>query len=153
METLPRRQRSTPFGRDGQAGLANQRAQDLNAAGLNQAAVAARCTAKGGALYVCATWDLVDASRDPAFRLAEVAREALPHEMQSMTPDQRRAHVVAMALERARYQQQIAELTREREDFVQAEMRRRALDDSSSFDNAVRSAVRAQAIARGFRFD
>ena len=141
-----------PYGKSGETKLANQQAQDWNAASLNSAAVAARCSTKASAIYSCGTWDLVDASKDETFELESVAVEELPEVMQTMTPAERVAHVETMRDERAALQASITEVTAKRQPFVEAEMKRLALDDSKSFDRAIRKAIRAQAATKGFRF-
>lgn len=141
-----------PYGRQGATALANQAAQDANAANLNGAAAAQRCSTKGGSLYQCGHWDLVDATRDEAFDLDTLATEDLPESMRGMTREAQRAHIEMMRDRRAGIQARIAEVSRKREAFVQEAMKQQAIDDSGAFDNAVRGAVRSQAVSRGFHF-
>jgi len=140
-----------PFGGGGAAGLANQSAQDANAAGLNSAAVASRAQTKAQGLYRCA-WDLVDACVGGQVKIEDVASDQLPENMQAMTADQRRAYVDEMGSKRSGLQSEIQELSQKRDAFVRDEMKKRSLDDSNAFDNVIRRAIRAQATAKGFRF-
>jgi hypothetical protein len=57
-----------------------------------------------------------------------------------------------MAAKRAALHAEIERLRGERDAFVAAEMKRRAVDGGASFEFAVRRAVRAQAEAKGFAF-
>ena len=140
-----------PFGAGGAAGLANQSAQDANAAGLNSAAAASRAQTKAQGLYQCG-WDLVDACVGGKVKIEDVASDQLPENMQAMTADQRRAYIDEMGSKRSGLQGEIQELSRKRDVFVRDEMKKRSLDDSNAFDNAIRRAIRAQATAKGFRF-
>ncbi len=141
-----------PLGSAGQSGLVNQAIQDANAAKLNSAAAAERCSTKGGALYRCG-WDLVDASTAEDFDLATIKTEDLPAAMQSMTIEQRGAHVEAMREQRAEIQQQIADLSAQRQVFLADQMKQQELVDADAFDAAVRAAVRSQCAAKGYTFE
>ncbi len=141
-----------PYGEHGAYGATNQQAQDGNAASVNPGVAAERAVAKGGTQYRNARWDLVDASRDESFDLAAIPIEQLPEEMQQMTLGQRQAHIEKMTVERASLQERIAELGRQRQDFIAAEMKKQGLDDEQSLDAAIRAAIRQQAVANGFTF-
>lgn len=140
-----------PFGQDGEASWANQRAQDVNAINMNPDAAANRAMCKNGALYVCG-WDLVDASKQEGFDLATVEVEQLPEDMRAMTLEQRAAHIETAAAERAEIQQRIADVGVQRQAWIDAESARLALDESRSFDHQIRAAIRAQVTQRGFRY-
>ncbi|MFO0962563.1 MAG: vWA domain-containing protein [Phycisphaerales bacterium] len=140
-----------PFGAGGGAAWANQAAQDTNASGLNSAVAAQRCVTKGGNAYCNSGWDLVDASKDAAFKLEAVPADQLPEPMRAMTLEQRREHIAARAKEREEIRKRIAELDAQRGKFVAQETARRGAD-AGSFDRAIRDAVRAQAVARGLAF-
>lgn len=140
-----------PFGAQGQAGWANQMRQDANAQTLNTEAAAQRAQTKGGAMYHC-SWDLVDACSRQEIKLAEVKDEDLPVNMRAMTAGQRQAYLDEMQTARAAIQKQITDLTTQRQAWVTEWQKRQAVDESRSFDFAVRNIVREQAAARGFSF-
>lgn len=140
-----------PYGESGASSWANQTLQDSNAISLNNDAAASRALCKNSVLYVCG-WDLVDASKQEGFDLAAIAVEELPEEMRTMTLEERRAHIAAAAQKRAEIQRQIAEVGAQREVWLQAEMQRLSLDETSSFDHQLRTAIRAQVSQKGFRF-
>jgi hypothetical protein len=141
-----------PYGASGARALENQRVQDANAASLNVAAAAERCTTKGSALYSCGSWDLVDASASPDFDLLAIKSEDLPENMREMSDAERQSHVESMRKRRADIQSQVEQITRQRQAFVDAELKQRSLDGSQGFDTAFRTALRAQAAAKGFTF-
>lgn len=137
------------FGEAGVEACSNQVAQDKNAAGLNTAAVATRAQTKANGIY----WnqnDLVHSVSNGTLKLDEVKKEDLPEEMREMTLIQQQEHLDKKAAERKAIEEKINELSKQREAFVDAEMKRRSLDDGRSFDNAVRGAIREQAKAKGF---
>ncbi len=140
-----------PFGARGQAGLANQAAQDANAESLNSACSASRAVTKSQSLYFC-SWDLVDACNSGKVKLDEVGADELPVTMQTMTIIQRKTYVTQMSRRRTETQDQIKQLSSKRAAWIAQEMLRQATDDSNSLDNAIRSAIRGQAGAKGFTF-
>jgi len=139
------------FGAKGEAGGQNQVVQDTNAIGLNKAASAGRAETKAGKLYFC-EWDLVDASGREGFVLADVAEEELPEVMQPMTPAARGDYLKKMRSTRGRMQQDIGVLAEKRRGWIEQQMREQGLDESKSFDGALRKALREQVRAKGFQY-
>lgn len=78
--------------------------------------------------------------------------EDLPVNMRAMTAGQRQAYLDEMQTARAAIQKQITDLTTQRQAWVTEWQKRQAVDESRSFDFAVRNIVREQAAARGFSF-
>ena len=140
------------YGARGRERGANQVMQDKNASSLGQSASAGRALSKGSALYRSDSWDLVDAAKGKKFDMAKVKKADLPEEMKGMTVAQRKAHVAKMAGRRAEIQKEIRNLGDQRSAHIKKEMTRKGLDESSSFDAALRSAVRSQAQKKNFKF-
>jgi hypothetical protein len=131
------------------AKMANQTAQDANAARFH--AGAGRAISKATGLYRNSTWDLVDRLKDdPKFDLSKVPEAELSDEMKKMTPAQRVAHVKQKLAERERIQKEIGELSKKRADYITQEQKKTSKLRDSSFDEAVRRALRAQARKKGF---
>ncbi|MEE8468820.1 MAG: vWA domain-containing protein [Planctomycetota bacterium] len=139
------------YGVKGRAGSQNQVAQDLNASGLNKAASAGRAETKAGKLYFC-DWDLVDVSAREGFVLEDVAEEELPEVMRPMTPAERKLYLEQMRANRGRLQKEIGALANERKDWILKQLQERGLDESKSFDGALRKALRSQVRAKGFQY-
>lgn len=139
-----------PYGAKGEWSVANQTAQDLNAAGLNSAVAAQRCVSKGGELYDNRGWDLVDACRQADFKLETVKDEELPEAMRLMTLDQRKAHIAELDKQREALKKQVAELGQKRQHFVDEENNKAADAGRKTFGGAMREAMRAQGAAKGF---
>ncbi len=140
-----------PFGAAGQAGCANQVAQDTNAVHLNYSNAATRAATKAGKLYSCG-WDLVDATRNGDVDLAKVDKKDLPEDLQTLTYAELVVKVEAMQQRRTKLQSQIQELDQRRQALLNEELARQATTNVGSFDLAIRSAIRNKAEAKGFTF-
>ena len=141
-----------PLGSAGKLGLANQAAQDANAASAGTGSVSQRRKAKSSGFYRADAWDLIDAEKSGQKKLETVDRQDLPEEMRSMTQAQARAYVDAKAKARAELQARIQKLSAEREKFVAA--RRAELEAKAgarTLDAAMVESLREQARAKGFK--
>ena len=95
--------------------------------------------------------DLVDSYADDRDILDKVPTANLPEDMQAMTPDQRRAHLESMRAERQEIQAEIAQLAAARDEYLAAEMQRRAAaGDDETLGGAIVKAVRTQLAGAGF---
>ena len=140
-----------PFGDRGAAGAANQTAQDANAAGLSSSAKASRAATKASGLYSC-SWDLIDACKAGRVKVADLSPEDLPEELQALTTSELAEHIEKLAAERATIQAEVQKLTLERDLFVLEEMKRRAIDESRSWDHAIRRRCAGRPRREGFGF-
>jgi len=129
----------------------NQTAQDSNAQQMAPAAAAARCVAKSGSTYDNRQWDLVDASREPDFKLEDVKTDELPECMRTMTLDQRRTYLTERAKERETLQARVKSIGAERAKFI-AEAQAKEAQSGARFESVIRDAVREQARSKGMVF-
>lgn len=140
-----------PFGRMGRSGFAKQKVQDGNANGVG--AGAARAEAKASGIYRNSRWDLVDACREKGFDWSKVKTEDLPEVLRKKTVAERKAYVAKLQAQRAVIQKQIQELASKRKAFIAKELKKLAAAGTKTLDDALAQAVRAQAKAKGFRFN
>lgn len=127
----------------------NQIQQDANASSFGS--ISTRAQTKAGAVYSNRGRDLVDSYSSNLDALAKVPVAELPESMQSMSPEQRKAHVVAMKKRREEIQKKIAELSRLRADYVKAERAKApAPAAAATFGDAFAEAVEEQLQASGF---
>ena len=128
--------------------------QDSNAAGLAPGVAAQRAVSKGSALYDNSTWDIVDALEQKKVALKDIPKDQLPKEMQSMTLEEREAHVKKLAEQRKEIQKKIGELEAKRQAFI-ADERKKQVDASKpeSLGEAFLKAVREQAKKKGYEFE
>lgn len=129
---------------------ANQTAQDINAKKVGQAAEATRAASKAGGLYRNSEWDLVDRLKeDPKLDIKKIPDAELSDEMKKMKPEERVAHVKKMAAERESLQKKIADLTKQREEYIKEERKKKGDQADKAFDEAIRAAIREQAAKKG----
>ena len=137
-----------PYGEKGQAGLANQVAQDSNASRLGVQSCSSRIVAKGGALYNNASWDLVDKSLEEGFDWEALSLSDLPEELRDLSNEERDDFIEARRFEREGIQMKIQQASEEREAFVQQALAERLGD--AGLGAAMRQVIREQAMAKGF---
>lgn len=140
-----------PIGAAGARGMEAQVAEDANAASMGASSLASRARTKASKLYAAA-WDLVDQFKDGEVAVEELDDEDLPEEMRVMSAPQKIAFVEGKGEKRAELTEQIEGLNKQRQEYISAEMKKQNLDDSSSFDAALRASIREQATAKGMEF-
>jgi len=129
----------------------NQVAQDRNAAKAPGAA-ATRALSKSGGLYRNSDWDLVDRlTDDPKFDITKVPEDQLCDELKKLKPAERVKYVKEKLAQRQALRKEIAELSKQRADYVRQEMKKHARKGDQAFDDAVRSTVREQARKKGIK--
>ena len=126
-----------------------QVAQDANAEALGDAVAVERQTAKAGAAYGNAGRDLIDTYSENMGELAEVPAEHLPESMRDLTPEQREQKVAETAQRRRAIQEQIAQLSAARAEFLAAEQKKRAEAGETTLGDAVNQALDRQLDAAG----
>jgi hypothetical protein len=109
--------------------------------------------AKTGGRVNAGREDLVDAVKEGRVELDALGRAELPPPLRDLAPAALRAHVQAKLEERARLQARVAELSRERDAWLGAELRRlAAAGQGDGFDRQVFEAIRAQAAGKGIAY-
>jgi len=96
--------------------------------------------------------DLVASLAAGKVKLDELPEGALPLEMQPMTPDEREAHVVRQAGDRATLQKRIRELSDQRDEYL-AKQADSVEGLTESLDYQLFESVRAQASEKGLSYD
>jgi hypothetical protein len=141
-----------PYGMEGAAGAARQQEQDSKSSGVSIGLLAERAKAKAMAFYNNARWDLVDAVEAGEADLDKMEPEALPEEMQAMTPEARKAFVDERAKERAELKAKIVELSRQRDAYAAEQLKDQATESADTLNEALTESVRQQAVSRDFVF-
>lgn len=144
-----------PYGDEGEVKQVMQAEQDAQTSSISAGLLAKRVKSKALSFYENAKWDLVDAFRlgeVDADDLAEFEEEALPEPMQTMTSDERVNYVQEKDAERKKIQQEITELSKNREAFV-TKKRAELSEQAPSISDALIGAVRKQAEAKEFVFE
>jgi hypothetical protein len=138
------------YGAGGEGRMANQAAQDKNAASLGGAVAATRAQAKASSVYRNDDWDLVDAKRGGK-DVDALETAALPEPLRKMTKAERSAYLDGKAKEREALKLRIRELSAKREAFVKEARRPKPGSKPAelSFDDAVTGTIKAQGEASG----
>lgn len=139
-----------PYGREGKARQARQTQQDMNAAALSAPVAAERAASKGSKLYGASGWDLVDALDSKTLRADRLERESLPDELKGKTRKEIEGYVEKKKLERDALKQQIADLGRKREEWVQQKEQETA--GSQSLGAVILKDLHTRAAAKNFGF-
>lgn len=138
------------WGKDAPALRANQVAQDANAVNLGAGIAAGRALSKSGALYRFEEHDLVEKLKtDPKFDVKKIPDKELPEELKKLKPEEREKHLKDLLAKRADIQKKVAELSKKRESYIQAEVKKNPSKADQAFDQAVRGALREQAQKKG----
>ena len=139
-----------PFGKAGAEGKLSQAGVDTRSKRIAQSNLVDRSVAKASASYFNARWDLADACQQKGFRWEDVKKEDLPQELRKLTTEELKAHVGKQIECRADLRKKILALSKERRAYV-AEKQKELAEDNS-LGEAVATAVRRQASAKGVTF-
>jgi hypothetical protein len=91
--------------------------------------------------------DLIDALREKRVKLEELKEEQLPEEVKKLPPEERKAYLDRKAKEREDLRAKIVDLSKKRDEFLAAELKKRGAKDS--FDSSVLEALSEQAGRKG----
>jgi hypothetical protein len=133
--------------------LAQQAANDQQAARYNLSSAADRAGSKASAQYYNGNWDLVDAIRSKDFDLKKLKDEELPDELRKLKPEERAAYVEKKSKERDEISAQIKGLAAKRDAYIKEEVQKKGLDTNKAFDQAVQKSITEQAAKNGFEFE
>ena len=141
------------YGAAGRESAERQVEQDkLNSSASGEARLR-RSVAKAGASYTNSRWDLVDASKDKGFELREVKKETLPKELQELSLDELQAKIDEAGAQRTKIQAEILSLSKERQTWLDAELKRLGESNEGGLDSALAAALVNQAEKAGFTFE
>lgn len=140
----------------GSAGLRKKEMQiseDANAANEAPSVMTERSIAKSkkGA-YKNSSWDMVDAMDEGELDFDKLKDEDLPGEFRGKTKEEKEAMVEGAKEDRDHYQKKIAELAQQREDFISAELKKRAEsgEEVDDFGTSVNKSIMEKAVEIGY---
>lgn len=142
------------YGKDRQEKMANQAAQDVNAASLPGAAGLSagggRATAKASGNYRMAESDLVDRFQaDAKLDFSKLSDDELSDEFKKLNPAQRKEYVEKKLKAREELKNEINKLSKERAEFISAEQKKQNKAGEATLDEALRSVIREQSAKKG----
>lgn len=138
------------YGSSGRDKKAMQEAQDNNAASYGAANKAERTVSKSSHAYSNSTWDLVDASKENEQVIAKAKDDELPQEMKGMTIDQRKAYVKAKSEERAKIQQEIQTVNKQRQDYI---VKNTPKEQENMLDAAMINSIKSKAKTKNLTWE
>jgi len=125
--------------------------QDKNAEVQSAANFVERTVAKSKKnAYKNDHWDLVDKAEKDAGFISSVKEEELPAELKGKSKEEIKKAVAAKSAERGKIQKEIEELSRKRQEYIDAEMKKRGNNDSDDLGKAIEKSILEQAKKNGY---
>lgn len=129
---------------------AMQATEDANAELQSEAVKTERSIAKSkGAVYNNSSWDLIDAV-DNGRNLSEISDEELPEEFRGKTLEEKEALLDEKKEDRKRYRSEISNLAKERQNYINEEMKKRADTEVDDFGTSVNESIAKKALDKGY---
>lgn len=143
----------------GYGGLGAQRkeaqmAEDSNAGAISTMNKAERAAAKSSANYYNASWDLVDGVDAGEIDIKTAKDSELPAELKGKTMAEKEAFIADLKEKRTNYQNEIQNLSAERQKFIDEEMKRRAESEEGALDDfgsKVNESLQKRALETGYK--
>ena len=112
------------YGKTGVYRASKQAEEDQNASSKGYAVMSERAEAKSKSNYKNAHWDLVDGIEQGNVSLDSLRAEDLPVELKGKSKEEQTKYIENKKAERTKYQSQIGELSKKREAYIAAEMKK-----------------------------
>jgi hypothetical protein len=139
------------YGVLGESKKMNQSAQDMNAASISSANKTERIVSKSGSAYKNASWDLVDLLTENEAALRTIKQADLPKELQGKSEAELKSHINQKQVERTAIQKEIESLSKQRQTYIDAEMKKSDEDTGDDLGKAVNRSVMQIAATKGYR--
>lgn len=134
------------YGSQGREKIQLQAEQDDNAEGYSSANAVSRTVSKSSHLYKNSSWDLVDASKEKAFKYESLDENNLPQELKNKSTEEIKTYISNKDSERYTIQNKIQELNSKRKDYILKTNK----DSSNGLENAMIKAIKSQAKAKNY---
>jgi len=139
------------YGSHGSEYKLKQAAQDRNAEAQSVSNAVERTVAKSNKnAYKNDHWDLVDRAEKDANFMSTIKEEELPKELKGKSREEVSKAVAVKSAEREKIQKEIEELSKKRQDFIDAEMKKRGSSDSDDLGKAIEKSVLELAKKNGY---
>lgn len=136
------------YGSQGIEKKRNQEIQDVNAESVSKSNYAERTVSKSKNAYKNESWDLVDKVKDDKNAISKIKSEDLPAELKGKTTEEIKTIVAQKAKDRELIQQEIAELAKKRQAYIDAENKKTKTQDD--LGAAISSSIVALATSKGY---
>lgn len=138
------------YGALGASKMQLQSEQDANAYEMEEAVAVKRAVSKSSRLYNNKQWDLVDASEDGDFEVANIEKSDLPAALKDKPTAEIESYIQEKKLERIRIQKEIREANTQRDAYIAKNQKE---GSKGELENAMLEAIVKQAGKRGFGWD
>ena len=139
------------YGSMGESKKRNQMAQDKNAESVSYANKTERAISKSKKVYTNTNWDLIDKVKEDKDVLTKLKIEELPKEYQNKTKEEINVIVKQKTQQREQLQKEIAELAKKRQEFIDAEAKKKNTQDD--LGDAIGSSIVSLAKSKGFTLE
>jgi hypothetical protein len=139
------------YGTMGESKKSNQMAQDKNAESISYANKTERAISKSKKVYTNTNWDLIDKVKEDKDVLTKLKIEELPKEYQNKTKEEINVIVKQKTQQREQLQKEIAELAKKRQEFIDAEAKKKNTQDD--LGDAIGSSIVSLAKSKGFTLE
>lgn len=139
------------YGSHGSEFKAKQMLQDKNAEVQSVSNAVERTVAKSKKnAYKNDHWDLVDRAEKDVNFMSDVKAEELPAELKGKSKEEIKKAVAEKSAERQKIQREIEELSKKRQDFIDAEMKKRGNSEADDLGKAIEKSVLELAKKNGY---
>lgn len=129
------------YGAKGVSRMAMQEVQDSEAMAVEEVVAVKRAVSKSSAYYKNAEWDLVDASTERGFDLANIKNESLPKSLRGKSDVQIKKYLTEKKVERKRVQKEIQQANAKREVYLAEHQK----NETGELEQAMLKAIKKQA--------
>lgn len=138
------------YGREGEAKMELQSAQDDNASSYGSGNAVKRAVSKSSHFYKNSSWDLVDAVEEAEVDLEEViVSNDIPSEIKGKSKKEVEAYIAQKKKERTDIQNEIASLNSKREEYV----RKKTSASDNELRNAMLDAIKKQGRSKNYSWE
>lgn len=136
------------YGYEGSILKERQEMQDKEAESISYENKANRAEAKSKGNYSNANWDLIDAVNQDQIKLEDLDKSTLPEKYKTMSNKELTKEIERLNKERSEIQKEIMALSVERENFIEAELKKTG--EESDLGKAITDAVLKFALVNGY---
>lgn len=140
------------YGDQGAYSKENQMVQDQNARSISAANETERIVSKSKSAYKNSSWDLVDLAKEDAKAVEKIADKDLPDDLQGKSKDELKALLAQKEAERKTIQQEIETLAKQRQDYIDEEMKKQG-ESGDDLGKAITQSVLDIALAKGYTME
>lgn len=141
------------YGAEGDRKKSMQVSEDRNAESTSMSVKAERSIAKSkGNVYNNASWDIVDAVDKDGKDISKMPEEDLPAEFKGKTIEEKKAMLEEIRNDRSNYQVKITELAKNRQEFIDEELKKQAAEggEVDDFGSSVNESIIKKAEKIGY---